>query len=438
MSQWHHTPAKLNLFLEILGRREDGFHELETAMIAISLFDSIRLKSSHDGLIGLQVRAAYHDQHLDSANEVATRALEQGGIRGLAEWKAQNKTFQHKTFQQSETQDDQVQSSNELERTAALLQYPGREARPSRNSTADLQNGGQAVRRDELAVPVGEDNLVVRAVSALRQSCVDDSSLSESQCDSALETELGSKRHLAARLGAQIELIKRIPSQAGLGGASSDAAISLLLANQAWGVNGTVERLSEIAAGLGSDVPFFLQGGAAVCRGRGEQIEPVQSRFDYPFVLVKPPIGLATPDVYRHCSVAERPVSVEPLLEALRENDPERLGVSLHNRLTVAARRLTPWIDWMADVFGNNPVNRRRISRAGIGRGDCLGHAMSGSGSSYFGVFTDDTAAQRFADWMRSNWDKGPGSEQDSSSLGTTEHGRVFVVRSLQSMPFQP
>ena len=71
----------------------------------------------------------------------------------------------------------------------------------------------------------------------------------------------------------RFDLVKRIPAAAGLGGASSDAAAALVAANVAWQLDWPRERLAELAAELGSDVPFFLTRGAAVCRGRGERIE---------------------------------------------------------------------------------------------------------------------------------------------------------------------
>ncbi len=72
-----------------------------------------------------------------------------------------------------------------------------------------------------------------------------------------------------------MQLMKRIPSAAGLGGGSSDAAAALMAANVGWGLNWPRARLATLAAMLGSDVPFFLGAGPAVCRGRGERIEAI-------------------------------------------------------------------------------------------------------------------------------------------------------------------
>src|SRR5690606_4305446 len=94
--------------------------------------------------------------------------------------------------------------------------------------------------------------------------------------------------------GATMRLVKRIPSAAGLGGGSSDAAAALMAANQAWGLNWSVSKLETLAGELGSDVPFFLTPGAAICRGRGERVEPLPRTMPLHVVVVRPPVGLST------------------------------------------------------------------------------------------------------------------------------------------------
>ncbi len=103
------------------------------------------------------------------------------------------------------------------------------------------------------------------------------------------------------RAGARLRLLKRIPATAGLGGGSSDAAAALLAGNVGWNLNWSRERLMELAAELGSDVPFFLAGGAAICRGRGEVVAPVGRLGTLFGVVVRPPVGLSTARVYGHC-----------------------------------------------------------------------------------------------------------------------------------------
>ena len=103
-------------------------------------------------------------------------------------------------------------------------------------------------------------------------------------------------------LGVRIELQKNIPSGAGLAGGSSDAAAVLRGLQQLLDAPLSPLALQEIAASLGSDIPFFLQEGAAICRGRGEEIQPVTSPWTGWVLLVKPPFGVSTAWAYREYS----------------------------------------------------------------------------------------------------------------------------------------
>ena len=210
-------------------------------------------------------------------------------------------------------------------------------------------------------LPQGTDNIAVRAIRLLGERA-------------------GINRSAAVRL------TKRIPSAAGLGGGSSDAAAALVAANVAWNLNWSQARLAELAAELGSDVPFFLYSGPAVCRGRGEQIEPVRRFGKLHVVVVRPPAGLSTAAVYKACRPSVAPLPVEPLLEALWQGDARPLGRRMHNALAPAARNLSPWIDRLAGEFD---------------RMDCLGSQMSGSGSSYFGICRNAGHAQAVARRLR-------------------------------------
>ncbi len=130
------------------------------------------------------------------------------------------------------------------------------------------------VSADQRDVPQGRGNLAYRAASALR------------------------KWAGGRGLGAIIRLEKNIPSGAGLGGGSGNAAAVLWALNGIWGLGISPAALSRIAAGLGSDVPSFLAGPAAVCRGRGEIVSPIKPLRRGWIVLVKPPLSLPTPKVY--------------------------------------------------------------------------------------------------------------------------------------------
>ena len=98
--------------------------------------------------------------------------------------------------------------------------------------------------------------------------------------------------------GVQIALEKNIPSQAGLGGGSSDAAATLTGINRLFGLGRTREQLAEIGTKLGADVPFFLYGGTARVEGIGERISPLPNAQGQNIVLVKPPVGVSTKAAY--------------------------------------------------------------------------------------------------------------------------------------------
>lgn len=105
------------------------------------------------------------------------------------------------------------------------------------------------------------------------------------------------RRASGTTLGAHISLDKRIPSQAGMGGGSSDAASCLIALQRLWGIQLPHHQLMAIALSLGADVPFFLSGGNAWVQGVGEQITPVHVPTA-DFLVVKPPLGLSTPAIF--------------------------------------------------------------------------------------------------------------------------------------------
>lgn len=182
------APAKINLSLRILGRRPDGFHDLRSLMVPISVFDELRFEHKEDG---------------------------------------------------------------------------------------DLE-----FLCDAPEIPLDDANLVVRAV---RLFC----------CSFGFLPRL------------RVELVKQIPHGAGLGGGSSDAATTLLALNALFETELSRETLAELAAELGSDVPFFLYQSAAWIGGRGERVEPVGTLPNVPLLLVKPPFGIPTPWAYQHWKDSE-------------------------------------------------------------------------------------------------------------------------------------
>ena len=286
------APAKLNLFLEILGKRPDGYHDLETLMVAVDLYDTLEVSPRVDGQLEL------------------------------------------------------------------MCDPPG--------------------------LPTGPENLVYKAADRLRQQA-----------------------HRPG-LGASIRLTKRIPTQAGLAGGSSDAAATLVALNHVWGLNLPKPGLAAVAAEVGSDVAFFLDLPAAWCTGRGERVAPESAGRVFDVVLVCPPVGLGTADVYRRVTVPTAATDGSAARSAFRTGDPEALGRALFNRLQPSAFDLAPIVKAVyCRLVGLNPAG-------------CL---MSGSGSAVFALCRDPHDAARVAKAFRAAT---PSGEPES---------RVLVVRTLHVDP---
>ncbi len=257
------APAKVNLFLEVLGKRADGYHEIATLMVAIHLYDTLVFRDEPAGILHLE-----------------------------------------------------------------------------------------CYRRD---LATGPDNLVLRAAELLRQ-------------------RTGCTR------GCRVRLVKRIPMAAGLAGGSSDAAATLLGLNRLWELGLKRAELAQLAAELGSDVPFFFHTPAAWCTGRGEIVEPAPAGSMLDLVLLKPGFGLATADVYRHVQVPAAPRSGEAIRAALASGKPEEIGPLLFNRLQEAAHA----VDRRVQAYDERLAALRPA-----------GHLLSGSGSTLFALCHSPTAAER-------------------------------------------
>jgi 4-diphosphocytidyl-2-C-methyl-D-erythritol kinase len=286
------APAKVNLFLEVLGKRPDGYHDLCTLLVAIDLFDSLEFERLSDGVISLTC--------------------------------------------------------------------------------------------DDPRVPAGEGNLMVQAARRLKE-------MSKSP------------------LGARMSLRKRIPMQAGLGGGSSDAAATLRVLNELWDLRLSQEELQSVASDLGSDVPFFLDGPAAWCTGRGEKVSQTPLGITLDLVLICPSVGLSTREVFRRVRVPHEPVAPSAMQQALRRGDLAGVGAALHNRLQEAAEELAPGLRSVREVLES------------LGP---LGHQMSGSGSSYFALCRDQQEAEALAEKARAALDQ-------KSAQGGGYAYQVFVTHSL-------
>lgn len=251
------APAKVNLTLRVLGRRQDGFHDIETLMAPLDLADRLEVE---------------------------------------------------------------------------LMESPGLDFSCS-----------------DPSLPVDGSNLVCKAVTAFAAAT-------------------------GRELGVRIHLEKRIPHGAGLGGGSSDAAAVLKALNELLGVGLSVEELEKIAASIGSDVAFFIRGVPAICRGRGERVEPVEGVPSAEILLAKPPFPVSTAWAYGAWAAAEKSPETFPAMlgSIAMVNDLESPVFSKHLQLPVLKR-------WLATQPG--------VTAA----------MMSGSGSTVFAVLegADKNLAER-------------------------------------------
>lgn len=229
----------------------------------------------------------------------------------------------------------------------------------------DLATVFQAVSlHDEVSVVRWEDWQVVPAGPYADRIPTDDTNLA------LRAARLVAKRwHVDEALSIRID--KDIPVAGGMAGGSADAAATLLACDHLWGLGLDRDDLAELAAELGSDVPFPLSGGNAMGSGRGEQLAPVLARGSFHWVFAISDTGLSTPDVFRECdrlrgedAVPAPQVSAE-LMAALRSGDARALGRALHNDLDEAAFSLRPEL--------------RTLRDAGLSFG-ALGGIVSGSG----------------------------------------------------------
>lgn len=275
------TYAKLNLFLRILGKRTDGFHEVETILHGVGLYDEIEIEPAAEGI------------------EVT---MELAGITGT--------------------------------------------------------------------VPTSGENLIGRAARLLADE-------------------------LPGVNGAIVRVKKGIPIGAGLGGGSGNAAGALVGLAEVWGLGFERERLFTLAERLGSDVPYFIDGGTALATARGEQTTPLPNIRSMWFVLGGSDRPLLTRDVYEAWdeSGSSDEVKATPIAMALGAGDLSEVAALLHNDLEAPAFELRPELE----------AKKQSFVDAGA-----LGACMSGSGPTLYGIAADRPAAEAIAervagefDWVR-------------------------------------
>ncbi len=224
----------------------------------------------------------------------------------------------------------------------------------------------------------------------------------------------GFLEHCQISAGAHFVLHKSIPAGGGLGGASSNAAVTLLLLNELFDLGWSWPRLAEFSANYGSDIAFFTQPQAATCYGRGEVVEPFASPSTSWFVVVRPPFGLATPAVFAELA-RERSGSVPITVRSAVRSEIEQLIMELKcgyfsNIVGFVSNDLQP------------PAVRLRPSLENV-HADCnatypLVSSMTGSGSCWYSIYRH----RRQAIWA-------------SNRLRNHQVGRVEVARSTAMSP---
>ena len=194
------------------------------------------------------------------------------------------------------------------------------------------------------------------------------------------------------KLGISVELTKQIPSGAGLGGGSSDAAYFLRALNRACDYPLSQSRLEFVASLVGSDVPFFLFDGAAIVTGRGEKVKPILPRKDLCFVLVYPDV---------HCSTAE----CYSLVDGYYALGKAVVGPTLQEIEEMYYKPISEWR--FINTFANPVMEKYPAILDALRSLELQGAEfvqMSGSGSTVFGVFSDDNLGKDACTNLRKKW----------------------------------
>jgi len=299
------SPAKINFHLEVLGKREDGFHELAMIMQNIDLSDYLELEINNKGLIKLE----------SDCNELS----------------------------------------------------------------------------------VSSDNLIVKSANLLRKK-------------------------LNIDFGANIFLRKNIPIGAGLAGGSSNSAATLIGLNKLWNLNLDQKTLCSLASKLGSDIPFFVNGGIQLCFGRGEILEKLHSNFEYGVLLLKNPnVSVSTSETYKKYSnkfcdqYLKSKEIIEKVRKNLRDNGLKRLNFdNQHNTIKNDLQLVVE--------NENNSVKQALYLLSNLK--NCLTYSMSGSGPTCFALFKDVETAKNE---LKANYKLFKDKGYDSWVCNLLEKGITFI-----------
>ena len=299
------SPAKINLHLEVIGKRDDGYHELAMIMQNIDLSDYLELEINNEGLIKLE---------------------------------------------------------------------------------SDCNN-----------LSVSSDNLIVKSANLLKKiSNID--------------------------FGANIFLRKNIPIGAGLAGGSSNAAATLIGLNKLWNLELDQNTLCSLASSLGSDIPFFINGGIQLCFGRGEILEKLDSNFEYGVLLLKnPSVSVSTAETYKKYSnrFCDEYLTSREMIQKTRKN----LRDNGLNRLNFDNQLITIKNDLQLVVENENDSVKQALYLLSKLK-NSLTFSMSGSGPTCFAIFKDVETAEKE---LKANYKLFKDKGYDSWVCNLLEKGITFI-----------
>ncbi len=280
------SPAKVNLYLNVLAKRRDGYHEIETIIQTIGLCDEVTLREREKGI------------------EVSCQKEE---------------------------------------------------------------------------VPEGKGNLAYRAAQLILQ-----------------ETKLSK--------GVEIEIEKNIPPAAGLGGGSSNAGATLVGLNKLWNLNLPKRTLIKLAKRLGMDVPFFIQGGRAIGRGKGDELTPLKGWSPFWLILVIPEFNVSTKWAYQSLKLGltKRESQIKIALKHLERGD---LSLVLYNKFEEVIEKKYPWLKMI----------KEKLKSLGM-----TSASMSGSGGAVFGIARSRQKAEKIGEVIK--------QEEKEVYVAKTLKGGVSVV----------
>jgi len=225
---------------------------------------------------------------------------------------------------------------------------------------------------DDRSLPTGADNLIYRAAKALQDHLAPESRAAKALTD-----------RLAPKKGARIHLAKRIPAQAGLGGGSSDGAVTLLSLTYLWEAAAPAQELLKVASSLGADVPFFFFGGAARGVGTGKDLAPLPDAPDQFLLVLKPNASMPTSTAYK--SLKARSLTSAEAKTILSSSAQVEISDSFDSKVLQN--------DFEQVVFELEPeIKRAKIALMKAGAAAAL---LAGSGSAVFGIFDSGDAQER-------------------------------------------